>query len=291
MTERIGNAELIVNPDGSIYHLHLKPEEIADTVIVVGDSKRVDIIASYFEFIELERINRDFHTITGIFNGKKLTAMSSGIGTDNIDIVLNEVDALANIDLSTKIPKQTHKQLDIIRLGTSGGLQRDIPVNAFVASTHGLGFDGLIHFYKRGKEIEDTAMSEAFVNHTAWPSDLSRPYFVEGSAELLEKIGEDMVQGITATSPGFYGPQGRALRLDPFNDHFLDRLSDFEYHKNRVVNFEMETSALYGMCKLLGHRALTVCVAVANRPRNEFSVNYPEAVDKLIKLLLRRLTQ
>ncbi|MCX6273377.1 MAG: nucleoside phosphorylase [Bacteroidetes bacterium] len=274
--KKIGNAELILNPDGSIYHLHLKPGQLADTVIVVGDMGRVRKISRHFDSIEVDVQNRDFLTNTGVYKGKRLTVLSTGIGCDNIDIVLNELDALVNIDLESRTPYAEHKKLNIIRLGTSGALQADIPVDSFVVSAYGLGFDGLIHFYKCPGQIEDRSMGEAFLKFTQWPPELARPYSVKGS-------------GIPATSPGFYGPQGRTLRMVPFAENLVDRISEFEYQGLRVVNFEMETSALFGLSRLMGHEAISVCVAVANRLRNEFSADYHPAVDKLIILLLERL--
>jgi uridine phosphorylase len=291
MERTIGNTELIVNPDGSVYHLQLKPGEIADTVIVVGDAKRVDRISAYFDFIEMERVNRDFHSVTGVFRKKRLSVVSTGIGPDNIDIVVNELDALVNIDLKFRTPKQNHTSLNIIRLGTSGGVQYDVPVDAFVASTHGLGLDGLIFFYREGRNIEIKEISDAFISHMNWPQGSSRPYVVKGSDLLLDKIGKGLIRGITATSPGFYGPQGRNVRIQSFDDQFIEKISTFEYLGLRVMNIEMETSALFGLSALLGHQAMSVCVAAANRLTHQFSDNYQLAVDKLIRLLLDRLAE
>ncbi|HRY32970.1 MAG TPA: nucleoside phosphorylase [Bacteroidales bacterium] len=290
MLNPIGGAELILNPDGSIYHLHLRAEDVADTVIVVGDVGRVRNISKHFEKLDTERQNRDFLTHTGWYKGKRITVLSTGIGADNIDIVINELDAVVNIDLLQRTPKAEKRKLHIIRLGTSGGLQAGIPVDSFVVSGWGLGFDSLIHFYEAGKKVEDIPMSEAFIRFMKWPAELSRPYFVKGSELLMQVIGKDLYHGITATAPGFYGPQGRSLRLTPFDSGFIDKLTEFEYQGMRIVNFEMETSALYGLSRMLGHEAISVCVAVANRPKNEFSKDYRAAVDKLIILLLGRLT-
>ncbi len=290
MSNLIGGAELILNPDGSIYHLHLRAEDVADTVIVVGDVGRVKRISKHFDTLEVERQNRDFLTHTGRYRGRRITVLSTGIGADNIDIVVNELDAVVNIDLLHRTPKAEKKTLQIIRLGTSGGLQAGIPVDAFVVSEWGLGFDSLIHFYEAGKRVEDLPMSEAFIRYMRWPESLSRPYFVKGSETLMRLIGKDLYHGITATAPGFYGPQGRSLRLSPFDTAFIDKLTEFEYQGKRIVNFEMETSALFGLSRMLGHQAISVCVAVANRPKNEFSKDYQAAVDKLINLLLERLT-
>ncbi|MHC1706113.1 MAG: nucleoside phosphorylase [Bacteroidales bacterium] len=291
MSRKIGNAELILNPDGSIYHLNLLPEDISDTIIIVGDASRVNMIAAHFDRIELEKTNRDFHTITGSYQKKRITALSTGIGPGNIDIAMNELDALVNINLKTRHPNPQHKTLNVIRLGTSGALQPDIPINSFVVSSYGLGMDGLIFFYEGGREIDEKNISDDFIRHTHWPVELSRPYIIKASEELLHKIGHGMIHGITATSPGFYGPQGRIIRLQAFDNQLIDHLAAFKYEHHRVVNFEMETSILYGMCQLLGHNALTVCVAVANRPNNQFSPDYKVHVDKLIKLLLERLSK
>ncbi len=287
---KIGESELIINKDGSIFHLHLKPEHIADTIILVGDQDRVDMVSANFDKIEFKVQNREFRTHTGIFNGKRISAISTGIGTDNIDIVVNELDAISNIDLSTRTVKKEHKKLRLVRIGTSGALQEDIPVDTPVVTQESIGFDGLLNFYKNRDSISDIAAEEAFIKHTNWNSKLAVPYFVKASGELVEKVGFDMVKGYTISAPGFYGPQGRVLRL-PLGDEYLnEKISAFGYNGLRINNFEMESSAIYGLSKLLGHEALTVCNIIANRIRKEYSSDYKKAVAKLVLKVLERLT-
>jgi len=287
---RIAESELIINPDGSIYHLHLRPEHIADDIIVVGDPQRVEIISSYFDNIEYKITNREFVTHTGTLNGKRITALATGIGTDNIDIVINELDAIVNIDLEKRIPKTTHHSLNIVRLGTSGALQADIPVDSFVFSQYGLGLDGLLNFYEARDTVIDKELTEAFFEYSKWNADLAKPYIVAGSKDLENRIAEGMFKGITATAPGFYGPQGRQLRLGLMQKNINSSLENFEYNGNRVTNFEMETSALYGLGGMLGHNTATVCAIIANRYTKTFSQNYKQTVVKLIELLLEKLT-
>ncbi len=282
----IGKSELILNTDGSIYHLNLHPEDIADTVIVVGDAGRVNNISKRFDRIELKKENREFVTHTGTLGGKRLTVLSTGIGIDNIDIVLNELDAIVNIDLKTRMLKYDRKSLNIIRLGTSGALQEDVPVDSFVASTHGVGIDGLLYFYEASRNYIEAEMTGEFIRHTGWSLDLPSPYIVAASDELLAKLGDGYIHGMTATAPGFYGPQGRVLRLQLAKEDLLDRLQSFEFEGKRITNFEMETSALFGLSKMLGHKAVTVCAIVANRLRQEFSNDYHKNIEKLISKLL-----
>jgi len=287
---RIAESELIINPDGSIYHLHLRPEHIADDIIVVGDPQRVEIISSYFDNIEYKITNREFVTHTGTLNGKRITALATGIGTDNIDIVINELDAIVNIDLEKRTPKTTHHSLNIVRLGTSGALQADIPVDSFVFSQYGLGLDGLLNFYEARDTVIDKELTEAFFEYSKWNADLAKPYIVAGSKDLENRIAEGMFKGITATAPGFYGPQGRQLRLGLMQKNINSSLENFEYNGNRVTNFEMETSALYGLGGMLGHNTATVCAIIANRYTKTFSQKYKQTVVKLIELLLEKLT-
>ena len=248
-------SELVLNDDGSIYHLHLHPEQIADTILVVGDQGRVQQISQHFDNIEHKIFNREFVTHTGYIGSKRLTALSTGIGTDNIDIVINELDALVNIDLESRVEKKEKKALNIIRLGTSGAVHKDIPVDCYLTSTYGMGLDNLMYYYANNSF--DTEMGEAFIQHANWPKDLSIPYFYEGSKILMNKFN-DLRSGITATSPGFYGPQGRYVRL-PFAISDLHvQLNTFEYNNLKITNFEMETAALYGLGKLLGHQCLTI---------------------------------
>lgn len=287
--DRIAESELIINPDGSIYHLHLRPEHIADDIIVVGDPQRVEAISHYFDSIEYKITNREFVTHTGTINGKRITALATGIGTDNIDIVINELDALVNIDLDKRIPKTTHRSLNIVRLGTSGALQEDIPVDSFVFSQFGLGLDGLLNFYEDRDQVIDSELTEAFNQYSQWHQDLAKPYIVSGSKELESRISEGMIKGITATAPGFYGPQGRILRLPLMQKNINSSLENFQYKGHRITNFEMETSALYGLGGMLGHHTATVCAIIANRYSQTFSADYKKTVIRLIELLLQRM--
>ncbi len=287
---RIEESELIVNPDGSIYHLHILPEQLADDIIVVGDPQRVEIISSYFDTIECKIHNREFVTHTGTLNGKRLTVLATGIGTDNIDIVMNELDAVVNIDLKTRQVKNHKKSLNIVRLGTSGALQKDIPVDSFVFSSYGLGLDGLLNFYKDRDKVIDQEMTNAFVEYAEWNKDLARPYIVSASKNLEDKISKGMYKGITATAPGFYGPQGRELRLALSQPQINNILENFNYKNHVITNFEMETSAIYGLGSILGHQTATVCAIIANRYNKTYSADYKKTVVKLIEILLGHLT-
>jgi uridine phosphorylase len=284
-------SELIINSDGSIYHLHLTPDQIADTIIIVGDPQRVEIISGYFDSIEHKVVNREFITHTGTYKGKRITAMASGIGTDNIDILMNELDALRNIDLQNRSIKTEHQSLNIIRLGTSGALQADVAVDSFVASSHGFGMDGLLNFYAGAKDIKDQAMQDAFLATSNWPEALARPYFVAASDKLSVWFNDGFTKGITATAPGFYGPQGRELRLEASVKDLHQKLQQFSYQNNRIVNFEMETSALYGFGKLLGHHTITVCAVIANRYHKTYSKDYKATVRNLIEKVLDIIVQ
>jgi uridine phosphorylase len=290
MQNPIAESELILNPNGSIYHLKLRPEDLADDVIVVGDQGRVETISSLFEKIDCRIQNREFVTHTGWYKGKRITALSTGIGTDNIDIVLNELDALVNIDLSTRTIKPQKKTLNIVRIGTSGALQGDVPVDSFVASSHGMGFDGLLNYYA-GRDLCDvSSIAESFMAHAGWLDGLPYPYVVPASQKLMDRIGFDMTKGITATAPGFYGPQGRQLRLAPALADLNEKLGSYRNGDHRVTNFEMETSALYGLGKLLGHECLTVCAIIANRVAKQYSKDYHPVIEKLIITVLDRLS-
>ena len=283
-------SELIINPDGSIYHLKLRPEQIAGTVIVVGDQQRVSAVSRYFDSVEHEVKNREFVTHTGVYRNQRITVMSTGIGTDNIDIVMNELDALVNIDLDKRTPKEQHTSLKIIRLGTSGALQHDTPVDTFVASRFGLGFDGLLHFYKYDPAMLENEMAEAFVKHTGWSDKLPWPYIVASSETLLNKVASDLKQGVTATANGFFGPQGRELRIPLAFPGLNDSIATFQYEGHRITNFEMETSALYALGNILGHQTLTVCNIIANRARKEYSKDYHATMDKMIHYVLDKIT-
>lgn len=285
----IAESELILNPDGSVFHLHLLPEQIANNIIVVGDQGRVETVSQHFESIECKVSNREFTTHTGSYKGKRITVLSTGIGTDNIDIVINELDALVNIDLKTRTIKPQKTCLNIVRIGTSGALQGDIPVDSFVASSHGMGLDGLMNYYARLKECDEPGIATAFMKHSEWLKGLPYPYVVKASEKLLKQLAYDLIQGITATAPGFYGPQGRQLRLAPALPDLNEKLGSFSYENLRITNFEMETSALYGLGNLLGHECCTICAIIANRVAKKYSKNYKISIEKLILLVLERL--
>ncbi len=282
--------ELILSSDKRVYHINLRSEDIADDVIVVGDQNRVAQISSYFSKIDFKTEHREFITHSGTFNGKRITVLSTGIGTDNIDIVLNELDAAVNINLEKRELNPTHRKLNIIRLGTSGAMQGDIPVNGLVASSHGIGLDGLLNFYEGWKTINEDAISEAFIKHTNWQKNLPYPYCVAASETLLNKFKHDLHIGITATAPGFYGPQGRQIRLKSSAPNLNELLTAFKLNDLRITNFEMETSALYGLGKLLDHNCLTICVIIANRVRKEFTSDYKKSVEVLIENCLNKLS-
>ena len=284
---RIAESELIINSRGAIYHLDLRPEEIAGTVITVGDPDRVREISKHFDSVEVKRQHREFISHTGYVGKKRLTVLSSGIGPDNIDIVINELDALVNIDFETREIKKDLKALNIIRIGTSGSLQADIPVDSFVASTHGLGVDNLLNFYRHDQNDQEKELLQSFVTHTQIHGQIGNPYISSGAASLIKHFVKDFHQGITVTCPGFYGPQGRILRLGISNPNFVNRLTDFRFGQHRITNFEMETSAIYGLGKLLGHNCLAVNAIVANRVQKEFSKDGLATVEKLIQTFLQ----
>ncbi len=280
---RIAESELIINARGAVYHLDLRPEEIASTVITVGDPDRVKEVSKYFDKIEVKRQHREFISHTGYVGTKRITVLSSGIGPDNIDIVINELDALANIDFSTREIKRNLSSLNIIRIGTSGSLQEDIPVDSFVASTHGLGIDNLLNFYRHEQNEQEKELLHSFITHTQIHGQIGNPYITSCSASLIKHFVKDFHQGITVTCPGFYGPQGRILRLGIRNPELINRLTDFRFGQHRITNFEMETSAIYGLGKLLGHHCLAINAIVANRVKKEFSKDGQAAVENLIK--------
>ncbi len=284
------NTELILNPDGSIYHLNLLPGDIADNIILVGDPDRVGIISSFFDSIEIKKKKREFVTHTGFYMGARLTVISSGIGADNIDIVISELDALANIDLKTRKAKKRHRTLNLIRIGTSGSLQKDIPVDSFILSEMAIGFDGLLNFYAGRDKVCDTGFEKSFTEAVDWNKYLAAPYVVSSSDLLFKKLsGESMIPGVTISAPGFYGPQGRELRL-PVADAQLNRkIEKFRYGKYKITNYEMECSAIYGLSKLLGHRAIAVCAIIANRCNNSYSSRHEETMSELIGRVLGKL--
>ena len=283
----IKDTELILTPKNKVYHLNISEKEIADTIIIVGDRARVKQVSQNFDKIDFEVENREFLTHTGTYNGKRISVVATGIGTDNIDIVLNELDAAVNIDLETRTIKAKKKSLNIIRLGTSGALQKDVEVDSFLMATHGLGFDGLAHFYQ-SENIIDEKMSSAFATHSNWPKQSAYPYIVKASEKLLKKF-DGFARGITATASGFYAPQGRQLRIAPTIKDLQLKMNTFSYEGNRITNFEMETSALYFLAKALGHHALTICAIIGNRISKTQSEDYKKTVDKMIVAVLDKL--
>lgn len=286
---KIAESELIINSRGAIYHLDLRPEELADTVILVGDPDRVAKVSRHFDKIEHRLQHREFITHTGTIGNKRISCLSTGIGPDNIDIALNELDAIANINFETREPHAGFKKLNIIRFGTTGALQGDIPVDSFVASTHGLGLDNLLNYYAYTKTPEQQNMIKAFVEHTGLSHQINHPYAFEGSKLLIQKFGNGYHKGITVTCPGFYGPQGRILRLGLNAPGLINKLTDFSFENHRITNFEMETSAIYGLGKLLGHECLSINVIVANRVAQTFSKDGNAAVEKMIEKSLAAL--
>jgi len=291
MTKKIGPSELILNPDGSIFHLRLKPGQVAHDVILVGDPGRVKMVGGYFDEIEFEIQNREFATITGGYKGKRLTVVSTGIGTDNIDIVLNELDALVNIDLINREVKAERTSLNIIRIGTSGALQADIPIFSFLASRKSIGFDGLLNFYDRRNEISDLDFESAFKKYTQWNPLLASPYVVNCDDLLFSKICDaQIIEGITISAPGFYAPQGRELRLKPADPKLNDKIESFRFNNLKITNYEMESSAIYGLSKLMGHHAIMICLIIANRVIHNVGTDYKPEMANLVELILKKLT-
>jgi uridine phosphorylase len=286
----IHSSELILNLDGSIYHLALQPEQVAHKIIVAGDPDRIATISAKFDSIECKVQNREFITHTGTFNGQRVTAMATGIGTDNIDIVLNELDALVNCNLQERTVKEQLTSLEIVRIGTCGSIQEHVPADQIVVSTHAIGLDGLMNFYDFEMDAEESKMFEEFKSQTEWRDRFNKPYLVKGSSDLIERIGKGFHPGVTMTANGFYAPQGRRLRLLPRHPKVNEDLRKFKFEGNMIVNYEMETSALYGLSKLMGHKACTVCAVVANRYANSFSDDYKPVMNKLIDDVLERLT-
>jgi len=282
-------SELILNKDGSIYHLGLLPGDLANTVITVGDPGRVSAVSKHFDTIELKKEKREFNTHTGTYKGKRITVMSTGMGTDNIDIALTELDALVNIDLKAKEIKEDLSSLDIIRIGTTGSIRKEIPVDSFIISEMAIGFDGLMHYYKEDSFLKRD-IAEAFVEQTGWSTKKAMPYVVEGSKELIERLSSDTtIKGFTGTNVGFYGPQARILRADVPDREMNNKISDFNYKGHAITNLEMETSGIYGMAKLLGHNAVSMNLVLANRASGEFAENAKEMMDKLIKYCLEKI--
>ncbi len=288
----LSQTELVLNPDGSIYHLNLMPADIADNIILAGDPDRVEIITSFFDSVEIKKQKREFITHTGHYKGTRITAISSGIGTDNIDIVVSELDALANIDMNTRKPKKEHRTLNFVRIGTSGSLQNDIPVDSFLISEKAIGFDGLLNFYAGRDEVCDREFEKAFTKAVGWNKKLAAPYVANASEKLFKQFsGEGMIPGVTISAPGFYGPQGRELRLPVADPDLNNKIEKFRFGKYRITNYEMECSAIYGLSKLLGHNALTICAIIANRSTKEYSNRHEETMSELIKKVLDQLVK
>ena len=284
------HTELITNPDGSVFHLHLLPDEIADKIIIVGDPGRVEMIGQMFDTVRIRKSNREFTTLTGSYRDQEITVISSGIGTDNIDIVINELDALANIDLQTGEVKEDPRSLTFVRIGTTGALQAGMPAGSFVATAKAIGFDGLIHFYEGYEWCLDHSFADALTEYLEWPDTLAYPYVIDADPSLLENIAAGIPKGRTISAPGVYGPQGRRLRLEPFDSELNDKITAFHFHGQKITNYEMESSAIYGLSKLLNHKALTVCVVIGNRVTGEFLNDYKPAVKALAQSVLDALS-
>ncbi|MDE5687154.1 MAG: nucleoside phosphorylase [Paramuribaculum sp.] len=288
--KRIEPSELIINPDGSVFHLHLTPEQLTDRIVLVGDPGRVELVASFFDTRDFEVQSREFRTIGGTLRGERIMCLSHGIGPDNIDIVINELDALANIDFNTRTVKPTHRTLEMVRIGTSGALQPDLPVGTPVIATKAIGFDGVLNYYAGRNEVADLGFEQALCSHTGWNPLWARPYVVDADEELVSRIGRtDMVRGNTISAVGFYGPQGRELRLPLANPDLNSRIESFRYGDRRITNYEMESAPLQGLSRLMGHKAMTVCSIIANRMNHNSTPNYRTAIEDLISTVLNRL--
>lgn len=283
-------SELIINEDGSVFHLHIRPEQLASKVILVGDPGRVATVAAHFDIIECDITSREFHTITGMYQGKRITVLSTGIGCDNIDIVVNELDALANIDFDSRTQKPEFRQLEMVRIGTCGGLQPDTPVGTYICSRKSIGFDGLLNYYAGRDEVCDLPFEKAFTQHMHWNPQKGAPYVIDNNAELLARINQgDMVDGVTISAGGFFGPQGRKLRIPLEDPDQNEKIMTFEHDGHRITNFEMEGSAIAGLARLLGHKAMTVCMVIANRRAKEANTGYKNSIDNLIKKVVERI--
>lgn len=282
-------SELIINDDGTIFHLHLRPEQVADTIILVGDPARVEAIAKRFDEVECRASNREFNTVTGVYKGKRMSVLSTGIGIGNIDICVTELDALANIDFATRTVKEQHRQLTLVRLGTSGALQPDIELGEVVYARTSVGFDTLLNYYAGRNEVCDLEIEKAFIEHTAWSEMLHRPYFVDSDAELWEHFKDSVTEGITIAAPGFYAPQGRYVRLQPADKDLNAKIESFRYKGRRITNFEMEGSALAGLARLMGHRATTMCTIIAQRIAKDAKTDYKPFVEQMISMALEKL--
>lgn len=292
MKEYFEASELIINPDGSAFHIHIKPADLADKIILVGDPGRVALVASHFDRVEAESSNREFRSVTGSRGGCRMTVLSTGIGCDNIDIVMNELDALANIDFATRRLRPGHRTLEIVRVGTCGGLQPFTPLGTFICSEKSVGIDGLLNYYAGRDAVCDTAFEEAFKAHMQWSDRHCSPYVVNADRELLEAIGrDDMVRGVTVSAGGFYGPQGRELRVPLADPMQNEKIESFDYRGYKITNYEMESSAVAGLAALLGHRALTVCMVIANRLAREADTSYKNSIDDLVSTVVSRLCE
>ena len=287
----IESSELIINEDGSIFHLHLLPEQLADIIILVGDPGRVEMVASYFTDIECRVESREFRTVTGTYKGRRMSVISTGIGTDNIDVVMTELDALANIDFATRTVKPEHRTLTVLRLGTSGALQPDIEIGAPVFARTSVGFDGLLNYYAGRNDVCDLEIEKAFVEHTGWNPQLPAPYFIDASTELWEHFRDYTTEGITIAAPGFYGPQGRWVRCQPANPNLNEKIEAFRYEGRRITNYEMESSALAGLAALMGHKGGTICCIIAQRINKNANTDYKPAVRQMIEMALDRLAE
>ncbi len=286
----IGSSELILNPDGSVFHLHLQPEELADTVLLVGDPGRVELVSKMFDKVRVRVQNREFVTHTGTYKGKEITVLSTGIGTDNIDIVVNELDALANIDFATRTPKNTHKTLNLIRVGTSGSIQRSLEIGSTVMSAVSIGFDGLLNYYARRDEVSLLDYEKAFIAHTGWSEQFAKPYFVRSSEKLVKLFSDSSVRGMTISAPGFYGPQGRVLRLPLAMPELNHKIESFRYKDEIITNIEMESSAIAGLAKLLGHEAITLCFIIANRVTLSALSDYKKDMQATLRMVLEKVS-
>lgn len=285
----IESSELVINSDGSVFHLHLKPGEIADTVILVGDPARVDRVASHFDNKEFRRANREFVTITGTYKGKRLTVISTGIGTDNVDIVVTELDALVNVDFEKRTEKKDKTQLTLLRIGTSGAIQPEIKLGTFLFSRTSVGFDGLLNYYAGRNEVCDLEIEKAFMKHVGWNELLTKPYFINADESLYELFKDETTEGITISAPGFYAPQGRWVRLEPADPNLNEKIESFDNKGRKITNFEMEGSALAGLSALMGHKAATICTIIAQRAVKDMDTDYQPFVDKMIKMSLDKL--
>lgn len=290
MSKYFAESELIINSDGSCFHLHVKPEQLADKIILVGDPDRVALVASHFQNIENDVQSREFHSVTGQYKGKRITVQSTGIGCDNIDIVMNELDALANIDFNTRTEKPEHRTLTLVRIGTCGGLQPNTPTGSFIASVKSVGFDGLLNFYAGRDKVCDLEFEKEFKKQVKWNPAMGNPYIAVSDPGLIERIaGDDMVRGVTIACGGFFGPQGRELRIPLADPQLNEKIEDFEYNHQKITNFEMESSALEGLASLMGHKAMTCCMVIANRRAKKANSNYKNSIDTLIEKVLERI--